>query len=340
MHRNFKHEFAIKFFALAIIFLMGWLTMPAKAFALCWDGPDEASTYPNVAGTPKPIAGFPNKGDLIPSSCENSESACALKGYISAPAYGCPAPATTCCLKPAKTLGCFNDYIGADRTTFTSATCVKNDAACVSPNKKLGDDHGCSDGNGGKVCCAIIGAASGGASKTPAAALPSGGSTAKWKFNNDQGTGIQLVPCTEDGNCTIENVVQQGINFAKWVMGLAGALFLLVFVYGGAMYVASFGRSDYVTKGKNALIRGAIGIVLVMSAWTIVSYVAASLGYMPVGTGSVADLDAACAKQHTGYSCMNVTPEQEKSQYLCDKDLCKSDLNKQYKCCIQTPTNK
>ncbi|MFA6161576.1 MAG: pilin [Patescibacteria group bacterium] len=338
MHRHLKHGFAIKFFALAVLIFGGFLSMSHVALATgepCWQD------YP-AKGTP--IAGFPNATDFtLPGKCQDA-SGCALAGFVVGPSgFGCGG-SDICCLTPAKTLGCYNDYVGADRTTFTSASCVKNDAACSSPNKKLGNGHGCSAGVGGDVCCAIVGAT--GAAKTDAngypvgAAIPDAGSTAQWKFNNDSGTGIQLVACTEDGNCSVDDIVNQGINFAKWVMGLAGALFLLVFVYGGAMYVISFGKSDYVTKGKNALIRGSIGIVLVMSAWTIVSYVAASLGYVPVGTGSTADADAACAKQHTGYSCMNVSPEQEKSQYICYSSLCKSNKDKQYKCCIQAPTNK
>jgi len=191
-------------------------------------------------------------------------------------------------------------------------------------------------------CCkkAKAGGAAGG--KTAGTALPDTGSTAEWKYQNTSKTGIVLVSCTKDGNCTIADIVQQGINFAKWLMGLAGALFLIVFVYGGAMYLASFGNSAWVTKGKTALTRGAIGIVLVMGAWTVIAYVAASLGYNAASLSGAAGTDEACTKK-AGYSCMEVTPEQEtgvNATYMCESKLCMSQpKNLKYKCCIAAPHN-
>ncbi|MBU2566841.1 pilin, partial [Patescibacteria group bacterium] len=92
-------------------------------------------------------------------------------------------------------------------------------------------------------------------------------------------TGIQSVGCEETGDCTIEQIIQKGVYFAQFIMGLSGALFLIVFIYGGALYILSFGRSEWVNKGQKAMVQAAIGIVFVMGAWTIVWYVAQSLGY-------------------------------------------------------------
>ncbi|MDD5438553.1 MAG: pilin [Patescibacteria group bacterium] len=307
-----------------------FLPMTAHAALNCWD------KYP-TGGTP--IPGFPKATDFQSSACSATKDACTSQGSVAIDGFGCVAP-QACCLKPAKSLGaCYNDYVGDDRTIFQSTSCVKSDAQCASPNKKLGDGHGCSDANGGTVCCAII-KSSNSKSGSTAGSIPQTGSTAAWKYQNPEKTGLLLVDCTKDGNCTIDDIVQQGVNFAKWVMGLAGALFLLVFVYGGAMYAVSFGRSDYITKGKNALVRGAFGVILVMGAWTIVSYVATSLGYTGMApTGTNTGTDDACAKK-AGYSCMMVTPEQEKSQYLCESKLCMSNKDPQYKCCVQAPSNK
>ena len=91
--------------------------------------------------------------------------------------------------------------------------------------------------------------------------------------------GIQNVGCEETGDCSIEQIVQKAVYFAQFIMGLSGALFLIVFIYGGALYILSFGRSEWVNKGQKAMVQAAIGIVFVMGAWTIVWYVAQSLGY-------------------------------------------------------------
>jgi hypothetical protein len=68
-----------------------------------------------------------------------------------------------------------------------------------------------------------------------------------------------------------------GVAFANLLMTLSGAFFFGAFVYGGGMWVMSFGRSDWVSKGKTAMINAVIGMVIVLSAWTIVKYVVSSL---------------------------------------------------------------
>lgn len=327
------------FWLILIIGLFVFLPLNVHAASLeCWD------KYPN-GGTP--IPGF-KAGDFQSSTCVASKDVCASQGNVSVDGFGCTGAAAVCCLKPAQTLSCYNDYVGDDRASFQSTSCVKSDAQCASPNKKLGDGHGCSDGNGGSVCCAIIktGAAGGSSSS---GSLPKTGSTAKWQLNNPENTGMQLVPCTETGDCSIDDLVNQGVNFSKWVMGLAGALFLLVFVYGGAMYAVSFGRSDYVTKGKNAMTRGVFGIILVMGAWTVVSYVSTSLGYKPVSLSPQTDQTASCANTENSFQgcvpqaakCMDWCKQVYGASTMSGVDVSKScvdgpadSCNKGEKCCI------
>jgi Type IV secretion system pilin len=108
--------------------------------------------------------------------------------------------------------------------------------------------------------------------------IPQTGSTAEWDYNTG-GTGIRLVACTKSGDCTIQDIVQQGIYVVDFLIGLSGALFLIAFIWGGMRYLLSFGRPEWITKGRDAMIKSSIGIVLIMLAWTIVTYVAESLGY-------------------------------------------------------------
>jgi hypothetical protein len=83
--------------------------------------------------------------------------------------------------------------------------------------------------------------------------------------------------CWQDGNCSLDDIIFTGTAFANLLVGLSGALFLVAFVYGGAMYLMSFGRKEYVDKGKKAMTSAVFGILIVMGAWTIVNYVASSL---------------------------------------------------------------
>ncbi len=90
--------------------------------------------------------------------------------------------------------------------------------------------------------------------------------------------GLTNLPCEATGDCQIKDLVAKAVMFAQFLMGLAGALFLFAFVYGGAMYVMAFGRPAWTQKGQKAMVQAALGMVLIMAAWTLVTYLVSSLG--------------------------------------------------------------
>lgn len=150
--------------------------------------------------------------------------------------------------------------------------------------------------------------------------------------------------CAQLGNCEISDIVQQAVNFARFIMGLAGGLFLVIFIYGGGLYIMSFGRESWVSRGKKAMIEASIGVVFVMGAWTIVSYTATSIGYtgggvsVTEGSGdSSSKTDAKCeAKSSEGYQCLHLDKlptGQKREDFDCEKSLCLSDSSKDYLCC-------
>ncbi len=83
--------------------------------------------------------------------------------------------------------------------------------------------------------------------------------------------------CWQTGNCQLDDILLTGVAFANLLIGLSAAAFFATFIYGGVLYLISFGSKDTVGKGKKALTGAAIGMVIVMSAWTIVNYLALSL---------------------------------------------------------------
>jgi len=334
----------IKGLVFFVLFGGVFLINAQSAAAQCWND------YPNVGSTPQPLPGFPAKSDFSEFFCTTDVATCVdktksgkTKSGVAAPntGFGCnSAPNTQCCMLPATSWPCWNNVADARRTTLEKTECMASESACTGSNLKLGAGLGCSAPN--NFCCGIVKPASpaapGGSTPPASGPLPEGGSTAEWKLGVPG--GVQLVPCTKDGVCEIADLVQQAVNFARWLMGLAGALFLLVFVYGGAMYVMSFGRSDMVTKGKTALTRGAIGVVLVMGAWTIVSYVAASLGYTgvnlggPPSGGEKGGSKGVCgtAQGTEGRQCFNINTEINKFEPgSCMQGYCSGSANRQ--CC-------
>lgn len=83
--------------------------------------------------------------------------------------------------------------------------------------------------------------------------------------------------CISNGDCTLDDIVTTGAAFANLLTQLSAAFFFAAFVYGGAMYLLSFGDKGRVDKGKKAITGAAIGMLIVLMAWTIVNYIANAL---------------------------------------------------------------
>jgi hypothetical protein len=56
------------------------------------------------------------------------------------------------------------------------------------------------------------------------------------------------------------------------VLGIIGSVALVVFVYGGLLWLTAAGNSERVQKGKNTLIWAAIGLLVIFSAYPLVRY--------------------------------------------------------------------
>lgn len=80
------------------------------------------------------------------------------------------------------------------------------------------------------------------------------------------------------GNATIQGVIGNAIGIFT---GVIGSLALLMFVWGGFLWLTSAGNSDQVTKGKNTMIWAAIGLITIFSAYAILSTIFSAIGANP-----------------------------------------------------------
>jgi hypothetical protein len=62
-------------------------------------------------------------------------------------------------------------------------------------------------------------------------------------------------------------------NILKAAIGVVGALALLVFVYGGFIWLTSGGESAKVSAGKEAMKWAAVGLVVIFTSYGLVSFV-------------------------------------------------------------------
>ncbi|RJR30813.1 hypothetical protein C4569_04035 [Candidatus Parcubacteria bacterium] len=98
-----------------------------------------------------------------------------------------------------------------------------------------------------------------------------------------------IIPCNciqgDGSQCRFPEMIQVALNISQLILGIVGSLALLMFVYGGFMFIISQGNEQKVTSARQILSNAAIGIVIVFASWIIVNTVLFGL----TGQGSLAE---------------------------------------------------
>lgn len=92
-----------------------------------------------------------------------------------------------------------------------------------------------------------------------------------------------FVDCT-GADCGLNDLVTTAVKIANWLVGIAGSLALLMFVYGGIMFLISGGNNERVTKGRTILINSVIGLAVILLSFLIIGFVFKALGADVSGT--------------------------------------------------------
>lgn len=61
------------------------------------------------------------------------------------------------------------------------------------------------------------------------------------------------------------------------LLGISGSAALIMFVWGGFLWLTSSGKPDQVKKGRDTLIWAVIGLVVIFSAYVLVSFILSAL---------------------------------------------------------------
>jgi len=72
-------------------------------------------------------------------------------------------------------------------------------------------------------------------------------------------------------------------SFIRFALGIVGALFLLMFVYGGIMWMIAGGDSERLKKAKHTLVNAVLGMVIIMTSYAIVSTIITFAGRVQSG---------------------------------------------------------
>lgn len=84
---------------------------------------------------------------------------------------------------------------------------------------------------------------------------------------------FELPECAKTtGDCQLGDAVNTLINVAEFIFGIAGSLTLLMFMYGGFMWVTSGGSASRVSKGKDIIFSAIVGLLIVFLSAAVVQY--------------------------------------------------------------------
>lgn len=116
---------------------------------------------------------------------------------------------------------------------------------------------------------------------------------------------LQLPDCVQSGNCGLDDIIQTAVNFANFLFGISGAIFLAIFVYAGFKYIFFASNPSEANSSKGMLVNATIGIILMFGASALVTTV-----YNAFRAGSGGG-DARCQAAYPSNSCQPLSANWE-----------------------------
>jgi len=90
------------------------------------------------------------------------------------------------------------------------------------------------------------------------------------------GGGVCITnPLAAGGIDSFQTLIGRAINS---ILGVVGSLALVMFVYGGLLWMTSGGSNEQVKKGRDILIWATVGLVIIFSAYGLVRFVIQGVG--------------------------------------------------------------
>lgn len=116
-----------------------------------------------------------------------------------------------------------------------------------------------------------------GGTSTPVDAITSEYLVGRYKV--PEGYKGPIPDCAFSGTCrSTSDLVILLINIAKFLFSLIGVVAFAAFIYGGFMMIFSFGNSEKVGQGKDAMVAAVVGLVIAFGAYLIINFILNALG--------------------------------------------------------------
>lgn len=83
--------------------------------------------------------------------------------------------------------------------------------------------------------------------------------------------------CGNLGNCSLADIMLVFSNVGNFILGIVGALVLLMYIVGGVFMLASHGNAEYVKKGKKYIAVSTMGLLIIFFAYIGMVFLKATL---------------------------------------------------------------
>jgi len=85
--------------------------------------------------------------------------------------------------------------------------------------------------------------------------------------------------CDPLGNNNTTNNIQTLIGtIIKAVLGVVGSLALVMFIYGGLLWMTAAGNTERVEKGKKTIVWAVLGLVVIFTSYALVKFILLAIG--------------------------------------------------------------
>lgn len=93
----------------------------------------------------------------------------------------------------------------------------------------------------------------------------------------DTNCGTTAENCKNLGQCSLNQILQVFVNITIFILAISGSVILLMFVYGGYLWVTSRGDSKRIEKGKDTITQSVVGFAIILMAYSMINFLIAAL---------------------------------------------------------------
>ena len=131
------------------------------------------------------------------------------------------------------------------------------------------------------------------------------------------------------GNYSLNAILSIVIGASRWILGIVGSLALVMFIYGGFMFLISAGSSEKIGQARKIIIAAVIGLIIVFTSFLIIKFILSSLGLnwngqaanmVPTTCAALANQNYSCIDSSSGSNCIaGICPNRPNNIQCCQK---------------------